>query len=636
MSGFLKHIRKSVDGTKHWRLTAAVEVANPCRKSMPGSCLILMTLLAFVTLTGCGGKQNESPADEHSNSLNSNGIEEVADEVTALPDIPAWFEDVSNELGIEAALQLGKLDDYFFPDIMCGGAAFVDVNNDDRLDIVLVQAGSNRSMKNPTTGTNPSGKNRLFVQQPDGKFLDRTDVSGLGDESYGMGIAVGDLNNDGWQDIYISNYGPDRLFLNRGDGTFQDITIESGIDNPHWSASVCFVDFNRDGWLDIYVTNYVDYHATNRCYELDETPDYCSPNAFNAVPDRLFLNQGLTAEVGSEANPNKIPRFENVSDSSQVGLKQGPGLGVISGDWNDDGWPDLYVANDGTANFLWINEQNGTFTDQAVLRGCAYDPNGIGQAGMGLTSADVDGNSTFDLAITHLDQENNALYLRNKLGSFEDATRRWGWSKISETFTGFGIAVVDFDLDSNLDIAVVNGRVTAGKKNAPNEFWDRYRERNHLLVNRGDKTFSERKSKAESFANSSDVGRALCHGDFDNDGKQDLFVVYADQPAKLFRNVAPDAGHWIGLRLVDQVHGGRFAYGAVAKLQAEDKTWVARVESSGSYCAAHDPRLVFGLGNRTKFESLEITWPDGTQQVITDLAIDQYHSIVQPSEQLEE
>lgn len=587
--------------------------------------LILMGGAALL-LPGCGSSSSsDSGGDRDAGTAKEETDGGPSGET--LPDVPAVFADITSDRGLSAELKLGKLDDYFFPDIMCGGAGFLDFNQDGLLDIVTVGAGSRRKLESVVAGENLNGINRLFEQQPDGRFVDVTVASGIGDENYGMGVAIGDVNNDGFPDVYFSNYGPDRLYLNQRDGTFQDVTVASEIDNPHWSASVVFLDANRDGWLDIFVTNYVDYHPTNQCFKPGEIPEYCSPSVFNPVPDRLFLNQGGAEGAGSATENVPVPRFEDVSLASGIAAKKGPGLGVLIGDWNGDGWQDIYVANDGAANHLWVNGQDGTFADQAVFRGCAFDNNGRAQAGMGVAAGDTQGSGRQDLLVTHLDQETNALYIVDEGGIFAESATEQGIGAISKPQTGFGAALVDLDLDRDLDLIVVNGRVTGRAGTDEFAFWDRYREGNQVLLNDGAGRFELRESANESFANRNEVSRALCLGDIDNDGRPDLLITNADGPLRLYRNELEGEGHWLGLRVVDPELGGRDAYGAIVRLTTESGSMMRVVGPGSSYCSSHDPRLCFGLGDDAKITSLEVTWPNGDVESFSATEIDRYQTL---------
>ena len=314
-----------------------------------------------------------------------------------------------------------------------------------------------------------------------------------------MGAAIGDVNNDGHPDIYVSTFGPDRLFLNAGDGQFCDVTEVAGIENLHWGASACFVDYDRDGWLDLFVVNYLDY-ADRACTRVGGGGrDYCGPQLFPGTAARLFRNvtNEETPRDGSLDANQQVPRtvrFRDVTLESGIAHQRNPGLGVAAADFNNDGWPDLYAANDQTANSLWINQRNGTFVEEAIERGCAYDIQGNPQASMGVALGDPDHDGDLDLFVTHLDGERNTLYLQQADGSFDDATIRAGLGTVCLPFTGFGTTFGDFDLDGDEDIVIANGRVKRPdgfRLSANGDFWEPYRQQGQILLNDGTARFRE-------------------------------------------------------------------------------------------------------------------------------------------------
>ena len=336
-----------------------------------------------------------------------------------------WFEDVTRHSGLNFIHDAGPVGTYFFPQIMGSGCALLDYDNDGRLDILLIQNGG------------PTGKkNQLFHQEPDGTFKDVSEGSGLDFASYGMGVAIGDVNNDGLPDVLITEFGKIRLFLNQGGGKFKEVTAEAGLDDPLWATSAAFVDFDRDGWLDLVVVNYVHYDPSIPCKSQLGEPDYCSPIAFAGTSTKLFRNLGA-AGAGKPATP----RFEDVSVKSGVGLKIGPGLGVLCADFDNDGWPDILVTNDGKPNHLWMNQRDGTFKEEGVLRGVALNAVGNAEANMGATIGDTDGGGAFDLFVTHLKEETNTLWSMNGPGLFFDRTVASGLSPPARRAAGFGHAL---------------------------------------------------------------------------------------------------------------------------------------------------------------------------------------------------
>lgn len=578
-------------------------------------CVVGLTLSV-----GCDGS---APID-----VPNQGQDERAD----MGDDAPRFTDITTASGIDVIHDVGPDRRYFFPEIMASGAAFIDHDQDGDLDIYLVNSGTLSTGKS-ATDSNESPTNRLFRQESDGRFVDVTKGSGLDDRGYGMGVAVGDTNNDGYPDIYVTNYGSDRLFLNRGNGTFEDITTSAGIANDRWSASACFVDFDRDGWLDLFVTNYVDYQPFTPCSNAHRALDYCNPAMFLGTADKLFRNvTGQTPQENSVADSKRVTKFEDVSVSSGIAEKAGAGLGVACSDFNGDGWVDLYVANDGSANFAWINRRDGTFRDEAVLLGIAYDGLGRAQGSMGVAVADVNDDSKMDLLVTNLDGENNSLYRSADAAGFQESSLSTGIADVSFPATGFGAAFVDVEHDGDLDLIVSNGRVRRAVQRfqpevtqttaAPHSFWEPYVETNHLLINDGQGRF-RLANAAGSFNGKHQVSRALACGDIDNDGDIDLLVTNVAGPAQVFRNDAPKRGHWLSVRAVVLEWGGRDAYGALITIHAEGRRWTQLANPGSSYLSSHDPRLHFGLGSATRVDRIEVAWPDGSHEVFPGRDADQ-------------
>ena len=525
-----------------------------------------------------------------------------------------FFKKVGAAKGLVFEHEAGPVDKFFFPAVMCGGGGFIDFNNDGKLDILFVNGNKSQSQ----TKGDDSATNKLFKQLDDGTFEDVTSASGLGDNRYGMGLAVGDLNNDGFDDVYFSNYGADSLYINQEDGTFENLSQQAGIDNPLWSASVTFFDFDRDGWLDIYVTNYLDYFKSRICMANNGAPDFCGPSSFKGVPDRLYRN--VTGE-----NQGKL-MFEDVSDRAGIAAFSGPGLGVVAQDFNADGWIDLYVANDGAANFLWINQKDSTFSEEAILTSSAFDVSGRSQAGMGIAVANLDDDQIPDLFVTHLDGENNAMYVSDEMG-FEESANRMGLGKASYAFTGFGTTFFDLDHSGDLDLAVANGRVSRSKIKVieSDDFWTTYAERN-LIFQRKANQYTAIQSKSDPWFQSKGTSRALAKGDVDNDGDIDLLVVNIGGKAELFENVADKKGEWIMFKVTDPKLGNRQVFDAKVKFQIGDKNFLATVNSCGSYCSAHDSRVHFAVPKSTSsIAKVNVVWPDGTEASFENLETGKLH-----------
>lgn len=571
---------------------------RPFMVARPFSWIAATLLLGLVVLLGCRTKEPESEGPN---------LETGAESSPPKVDGPALFSDATEAAGVDFRYEPGPLPKYFFPAIMGGGGALFDFDNDGDLDIYLVNGNREQS----TDAVDSQDANRLLEQFEPGRFRDITEGSGADDRGYGMGVATGDINNDGYLDLYVTNFGADQLYLNRPDGGFENITESAGIDNLRWAASATFFDYDRDGWLDLYVTNYVNYFDSRECRTRSGVLDFCGPSAFPPTVDKLYRNLGATSG-------GKV-RFEDVTAASGIAGRRGPGLGVVSGDFNNDQWPDLYVANDGGANFLWINQQDGTFADEAVYRGAAFDRQGRAQAGMGLALSDVNQDGRSDLFVTHLGGESNALYLSAETGDYEEDSVRCGLGVDSYRLTGFGVAFVDIEHDGDEDVVIANGRVTKPPLNVEARGHDVYAEQNQILMSEDKCRFVSHHSSKDGFLARSEISRGLSVGDVDNDGDLDLLVVNIAGVARLHLNEAEKKGRWLMLRVREQsALGGRDALGAVVRLTGEDKQvkpMATRIVQTGSsYCAANEPRVHFGIDESETVTGAEVAWVDGTRE----------------------
>jgi hypothetical protein len=543
----------------------------------------------------------------------SSSSEQTQDNGTGEERGPAWFEDVTAAVGLDFVHDAGPVGTYFMPQSNGSGCAFFDFDGDGLLDIYLLQLGG------------PEGKkNQLFKQLPGGTFKDVSQGSGLDIAGYNMGVAIGDVNNDGKPDVLVTQYGCIKLFLNNGDGTFADVTEEAGLVNPLWGTSAAFLDYDRDGWLDLVVVNYLVYDPKRDCLTPEGQKDFCGPKAFPGSCSKLFRNLGRKGPPAAAGGKAPRVRFADASLASGIGLRPGPGLGVLCADFTGDGWPDIFVANDGEPNRLWVNQRDGTFKDEAVSRGVAYTAMGYAYANMGVAVGDVSGSGLLDLYVTHLGEETHTLWRQGPRGLFRDLTARAGLLGSRRHGTGWGTVLADFDLDGALDLAVVNGRVqlSGSKRKSPGAgFWDRFAERNQLFANDGTGKFREVSAANPPFCGYWHVGRGLACADFDNDGAPDLLVTSIGGRARLFRNVSPERGHWLKVRALDPRYQ-RDAYGAEVRLRAAGRQWLRLINPAESYLSSSSALALFGLGKADRIESLEVTWPDGAREVFPGGAVD--------------
>jgi hypothetical protein len=498
---------------------------------------------------------------------------------------------------------------FYLPEIMGAGVALFDYDNDGDLDVFVVQGGA-------IDGSGPA-TSRLFRNDltvgPDGRrtlhFTDVTERAGVGLRAYGMGVAVGDYDNDGYLDLFVTGFGPATLFHNNGDGTFTNVTEQSGIHTTQWSTSAAFVDYDRDGYLDLFVANYVDFTvaANQLCTDTMGARDYCGPRAYHPVPARLYHN-------------DRNGRFTDVTEAAGISKAYGAGLGVATGDYNGDGWIDLYVANDATPNQLWINQRDGTFADQGPISGSAVSAQGVPEGSMGIASGDVDLDGDEDLFVTNIAGETSVLYINDGRGNFEDARVKWGLAAPTAAFTGFGTNFFDYDNDGWPDLFIANGAVAIVEALRGQAL--PYRMRNQLFRNTGAGRFEETSAAGGPAFARAEIGRGAAFGDVDNDGTVDIVVTNNGGPVRLLLNRAGARNHWLEVR-VEQGPGNRFGLGAwIGVERAGRPTLWRRVRTDGSYLSASDVRVHFGLGSSPAVEAIVVQWPDGVRERWTGISGD--------------
>jgi hypothetical protein len=449
----------------------------------------------------------------------------------------------------------------------------------------------------------PDGRRRLA-------FTDVTEAAGIPPGGYNMGLAVGDVDGDGHLDVFAANYGPDRLLRNRGDGTFHDATAAAGVGDDGWSTGAALFDYDGDGDLDLYVVRYVAYDMARhpRCVGPDSRRDYCGPSEFPPLADRLFANRGDGT-------------FEDVSAAAGLAAAPQPGLGVVVLDADGDGRPDVYVANDGAPNQLWLNRGDGsssnavTFRDGALLAGVAVNADGRPEAGMGVDAGDYDNDGDEDLIVVHLHQETNTLYAAQGGGLYEDRTAEAGLGAPSLPYTSFGTRFVDYDNDGWLDLFVANGAVKILEPQARAGEPFPLAMRNQLFRNLGRGEggvvrFAEVTEAAGAPFAVERVGRAAAFGDLDDDGDVDIVVANANGPLVLLENVVGAARPWLGLELVDR-HGRSGGGARVEVVRRGAPTLWRRGHADGSYGASSDPRVLVGLGDHPKVTAVRVHWPGG-------------------------
>jgi hypothetical protein len=513
---------------------------------------------------------------------------------------------MSKAAGLKFKQDGTSTDEKYYLETMGTGVAWLDYDQDGLMDIFFVQSAATDLYK-PAYPL----RSALYHNNGDGTFSDVTDKARVGGEGhYGQGVAVGDFNNDGYPDLYVTGYDRAILYLNNGDGTFKDVTAKAGVaDQGGWSTSAGWFDYDKDGWLDLVVTNYIEWTPKTNLWCGERRPgyrSYCNPGNYKGQKTKLYHN-------------NHDGTFTDVSDKSGVGKPESKGMGVVLADFNNDGWTDIAIANDTWPNFLFLNKHDGTFQDISLVSGLAASADGRYEAGMGIDAADVDGDGWQDVYVTHLDFELNRLYHNNGDGTFDDYTYRSGIGNKAILFSGVSMKFLDYDNDGWPDILQLNGAMLDNVSLYHSEV--SYKEPLLMFRNLGKGRFEKVSNSLGPDFDRPIAGRGLATADFDNDGDIDIALNNRGDLPEILRNDGGNANHWLEILLIG-TKSNRDGIGSSLKLTAEGVTHVEQSKGGMGYMSASDPRIHFGLGRRTKIDSLEITWPSGQVDRLPSIPVD--------------
>jgi len=559
-------------------------------------------LLPLLILAGAGAARQK--AGSQANSASS--------------ETPGKFVDIVDRMGINFNYQSSHTSKKYLIETMGSGVALFDYDNDGRLDIFVVNGAP---LSDPTPKgtipqkTGPKYWNRLYHQKADGTFEDVTERAGLQGVGYGMGVAVGDYDNDGYEDLYVTAYGGNKLYHNNGDGTFTDVTEKAGVAGSGWSTSAAWVDLDGDGYLDLIVLRYIEWDFDDVwCGEHREGyRAYCHPDIFKAIPPLVYHNNGDGT-------------FTEVAQKTGLG-KPAKALGIAMADYDRDGHIDLFVANDSMVEFLYHNNGDGTFEEVGLLSGVAVDSDGRTFAGMGVDFADYDNDGWPDLVVTNLANQRYALYRNTHDGSFSYSSTNSGISQMTMGHTGWGVHFLDFDNDGWTDLLIAQGHDLDNiELTNPNLH---YRDSMLLARNNG-KKFVDVSAQSGSAFEKAWAARGMAVGDVDNDGRLDAVVTTNDGPIHIVHNETPTQNHWILLNLVGH-KSNRDAIGAWVKIETSSGIQTATVTTASSYLSSNDKRVHFGLGKSTEVTKIEIHWPSGIVQTLNGIKGDQILRIDEPS-----
>ena len=609
-----------------YRDEQAMKIANDAQTKF-GNFLSLM-FVGLTLVTGCDtnnpaepveSKTQQTIEDRSTKSANSENLlfstpkkdpKSTGASANPLPTHAANFAfvDVAKDIGLEFTYKSGAVGKSLMVETMGGAAGALDYDADGRVDFFICQGGDPTALFRDVT----QPRDRLYQQTAMGVFVDVTDSLNLPvNYRYSMGVAIGDYDDDGFDDIYITNYDENQLLHNRGDGTFEDMTLTAGVTDRRWSCAGAFADLNGDMLLDLYVSNYVNYdvHHPPDCRNPEGKPRMCHPRELPGVADECFINRG-----DGTFSAESVER-------GMVG-EDGKGLGVAIADFDRNGSMDVYVANDTTANFLFVNQGNGKFVERAKVLGCAMDRTGAFQASMGLGIGDFNRDGLLDIYSTHFYDESNTLYKNLGTAGYQDVTGIVGLHDVTLPRLGFGTVIEDFDQNGAADIFVANGHIENNPENL-------YHKMEAQLFTYNGRRFVDESARAGNYFHTKVVGRGVCSADFDSDGDLDLLVVHQDSPTALLRNDS-ERGTWLNFSFRGR-ESNRRGIGCWVKVEIDGQKWEQQLYAGGSYASYRQPILAFGFGKLSGKARVEVTWPSGSKQVLESLELNQAIVLTEPS-----
>jgi enediyne biosynthesis protein E4 len=587
----------------------------------PVSAIIVATFLwPFLTLSAQNPSNIHVPGStntsaSHPPSSRVNGGPTSASTAVASP---IEFENVTSESHIKFTLKNSISPQRYSIETMAGGVAVLDYNNDGHLDIFFTNGASIPSLQKD----DPSFFNRLFRNNGDGTFTDVTEKAGLAGIGYSMGVAAADYDNDGFVDLYVTGVNRNQLFHNNGDGTFTDITEKAGVSGvipgfgKPWAVTAGWFDYNNDGLLDLFVVNYLDYNIkTSPLCNNQSLPAYCSPNNFQGTPNILYRNNGDGT-------------FSDVSKQSHVSEYVGKGMGVAFADYDNDGFTDIFVSNDSFQNYLLHNNGDGTFSDVALTAAVAYNQNGKTVAGMGADFRDIDNDGKPDIFHTAMFGDSFSLYRNLGEGHFDDATSAAGLTAFTSRFTAWGTGIFDFDNDGNKDIFTANAEIL---DNVMEIYHRPFALPNSLFRNKGNLTFDDLSSRAGKSFSVPAAHRGAAFGDFNNDGKIDMVVTVLNGSPELFMNRSKNHNHWLLIKLVG-VKDNRDGLGTKIKITTSNGVQYNEATTAVGYNSSSDKRVHFGLGDAAVVDRIELRWPSGITQMLSNIKVDQILTVTESSQ----